>query len=80
MFGVWMLSASLLPEGIFRPYFSRLFTARVGDLTFTRIFLANFILPFVGIQFMNLFRGGKVPGGLYILPVFWILLWGFAGH
>ncbi len=73
MFGVWGLSAFLLPEGIFRPYFSRLFAARVGELTFSRVFLANFIIPFLGIQFMNLFRVGKVPGGLYILPIFWIL-------
>jgi len=73
MFGAWALSASLLPEGIFRPYFSRLFAARVGELTFTRIFLANLVLPFLGVQFMNLFRVGKTPGGLYILPIFWIL-------
>lgn len=73
MFSVWGLSALLLPEGIFRPYFSRLFAARVGELTFARVFLANFILPFLGIQFMNLFRVGKVPGGLYILPIFWVL-------
>ncbi len=73
MFGVWALSASLLPEGIFRPYFSRLFAARVEELTFTRVFLANFVLPFLGIQFMNLFRVGKMPGGLYVLPIFWIL-------
>jgi len=73
MFGVWVLSASLLPEGIFRPYFSRLFGARVGELTFNQVFLANFVLPFLGIQFMNLFRVSKIPGGLYILPIFWIL-------
>jgi len=73
MFAVWVLSASLLPEGIFRPYFSRLFAARVGEFTFLRVFLANFLIPFLGIQFMNLFRVGKVPGGLYILPIFWIL-------
>jgi hypothetical protein len=73
MFSVWGLSASLLPEGIFRPFFSRLFAARVGEFTFMRVFLANFILPFLGIQFMNLFRVGKIPGGLYILPIFWVL-------
>jgi hypothetical protein len=73
MFSVWVLSASLLPEDVFRSFFSRLFATRVGELTFTRVFLANLILPFLGIQFMNLFRVGKTPGGLYILPIFWIL-------
>ena len=73
LYGAWILSAFLLPEGIFRPYFSRLFAARVGEFTFWRVFLANFLIPFLGIQFMNLFRVGKVPGGLYVLPIFWIL-------
>jgi hypothetical protein len=73
LFATWVLSASFLPEGIFRPYFSRIFTARVGEFNLTQVFLANFILPFLGIQFMNLFRVGKVPGGLYILPIFWVL-------
>ena len=73
LFGAWGLSASLLPEGIFRPYFSRLFATRVGEFTFWRVFLANLLLPFLGIQFMNLFRVGKLPGGLYVLPIFWIL-------
>jgi hypothetical protein len=72
-FIMWILSANLLPEGIFRPYFSRLFTSRVGELTFWRVFLANLILPFLGIQFMNLFRVGKWPGGIYVLPIFWII-------
>jgi hypothetical protein len=62
-----------LPEGIFRPYFSRLFAAHVGELTFWRVFPANFFLPFLEIQFMNLFRVGKVLGGLYILLVFWMI-------
>jgi len=73
MFAMWVLSASLLPEGIFRPYFSRLFVAQVGKFTFLRVFLANFLISFLGVQFMNLFRVGKVPCGLYILPIFWIL-------
>lgn len=73
MFGAWILSAFFLPEGIFRPYFSRLFAARVGEFTFWRVFLANLIVPFLGIQFMNLFRVSKLPGGLYILPIFWII-------
>lgn len=73
LFVTWALSASFLPEGIFRPFFSRLFAARVGELTFRRVFLANFVLPFLGVQFMNLFRVGKTPGGFYVLPIFWIL-------
>jgi hypothetical protein len=72
MFVAWFVSAALLPEGVFRPYFSRLFAARVGELTFTKIFLAN-LLPFLGIQFMNLFRVRRWAGGLYVLPVFWII-------
>lgn len=32
--------------------------------------LAN-LVPFFGIQFMNLFRTGRYSGGLYILPVLW---------
>jgi hypothetical protein len=72
MYGAWLLGKILLPEGLLRPYFSRLFETRVGEPTFTKILLAN-IFPFLGVQFMNLFRGRRWPGGLYILPVFWIL-------
>jgi hypothetical protein len=73
MFGAWILSAAFLPGGVLRGYFSQLFSARVGELTFLRVLLANLLLPFLGIQFMNLFRVGKHAGGLYVLPVFWIL-------
>jgi hypothetical protein len=72
MFGTWWLSVWLLPPGVFRPYFSRLFSARVGQFTFSRVLLAN-LLPFCGVQFMNLYRVGKYPGGLYVLPIFWII-------
>jgi len=72
MFGTWWLSALILPQGALCPYFSRLFSVRVGEFTFARVLLAN-LLPFFGIQFMNLFRVGKYAGGLYVLPVFWIL-------
>lgn len=72
LYAAWIFSKLLLPEGLFRPYFTRLFSARVGELTFAKILLAN-LLPFLGIQFMNLFRGNRWPGGLYVLPVFWIL-------
>jgi len=61
-----------MPEGLLRPYFSRLFETRMGELTFSKILLAN-LFPFLGVQFMNLYRGRRWPGGLYILPVFWIL-------
>jgi hypothetical protein len=73
MYAVWILTVLLFPEGFFRPYFSRLFASRVGEFTFWRVFLANLSLPFLGIQFMNLFRVGERPGGIYILPVFWII-------
>ncbi|MEW5705871.1 MAG: hypothetical protein AB1743_03610 [Actinomycetota bacterium] len=73
MFGTWLISATFLPEGFLRPYFSRLFSARVGELTFWRVFLANFLIPFLGIQFMNLFRVRRYVGGIYVLPVFWVL-------
>ena len=72
MFGAWLISGILLPEGLLRPYFSRLFDTRVGELTFMKILLAN-LLPFLGVQFMNLYKGHRWPGGLYILPLFWIL-------
>ena len=72
LFGAWLLSAALLPEGILREYFSRLFAGRVGELTWEKILLAN-LLPFLAIQFMNLFRVSGRPGGIYVLPVFWIL-------
>ena len=62
-----------LPEGFLRPYFSRLFSARVGELTFWRVLLANLLIPFLGTQFMNLFRVGRYPGGLYVLPIFWVI-------
>ena len=73
LFGAWFLSATLLPEGILRPYFTRLFSNRIGEFTFWRVFLANFLFPFLGTQFMNLFQVRKFPGGLFVLPVFWVL-------
>ncbi len=72
MFGAWLISRILLPEGLLRPYFSRLFETRVGELTFIKILLAN-LFPFLGVQFMNLYQGHRWPGGLYILPIFWIV-------
>jgi hypothetical protein len=72
MYAAWLISRILLPEGLLRPYFSRLFETRVGELTFLKILLAN-LLPFLGVQFMNLYQGRRWPGGLYILPIFWIL-------
>ena len=72
MYGAWLLSAALLPQGVLRAYFTHLFSARVGEFSAGRVFAAN-LAPFLGIQFMNLFRMRKRPGGLYILPLFWIL-------
>lgn len=72
LFGAWLLSAALLPEGVLRGYFSHLFAGRVGELTWIKILLAN-LLPFLGVQFMNLFRVGGRASGIYVLPVFWIL-------
>jgi hypothetical protein len=72
MYGAWLIGKILLPEGLLRSYFSHLFETRVGELTSTKILLAN-LFPFLGVQFMNLFRGRRWPGGLYILPIFWIL-------
>lgn len=73
MYITWLASATFLPGGLFRPYFAHLFSVRVGEMTFWRVFLANLLLPFLGIQFMNLFKVGRYPGGLYVLPVFWII-------
>jgi hypothetical protein len=72
MYGAWVISATLLPQGVLRATFTRLFSARVGEFTAWRILTAN-LVPFLGIQFMNLFRVRNRPGGLYILPLFWIL-------
>ena len=72
LFGAWLLSETLLPEGILRGYFSRLFAGRVSEFTWIKILLAN-LLPFLGVQFMNLFRVGGHAGGTYVLPLFWIL-------
>jgi hypothetical protein len=72
MYGAWVLSAALLPHGVLRATFTRLFSERVGKFTAWRVLTAN-LVPFLGIQFMNLFRMRKRPGGLYILPLFWIL-------
>jgi len=72
MYSAWFLGKTLLPEGLLRPYFSRLFETRVGVLTFPKIILAN-LFPFLGVQFMNLFRVGRHAGGLYVLPVFWVI-------
>ena len=68
---VWLISAALLPPAILRPYFSRLFAERVGEFTAGRILLAN-LAPFLGVQFMNLFRVGRRSGGLYVLPLYWM--------
>lgn len=73
MFSTWYLSARFLPQGILRSFFANRFSTVVGEFTFLRIFLANFLIGFLGVQFMNLFRVGNYPGGLYILPVFWII-------
>ena len=72
MYGAWLAGKWFLPEGLLRPYFSRLFETRAGELSFTNILLAN-LFPFLGIQFMNLYRGRRWPGGLYVLPIFWML-------
>jgi hypothetical protein len=72
MYGAWIISKELLPQEFLRPYFSRLFETRVGEFTVIKILLAN-LIPFLGVQFMNLYKGRRWPGGLYILPVFWIL-------
>lgn len=68
----WLLSKVLLPEEILRPFFSNRFSTVVGEFSFWRVFLANFLIGFLGIQFMNLFRVGKYPGGIFILPIFWV--------
>ncbi len=73
MYGTWFLSSLLLPEEILRPFFSNRFSTVVGEFSFWRVFLANFVIGFLGVQFMNLFRVGKYPGGIYVLPVFWII-------
>lgn len=76
MYSVWILSAAFLPEGILRDYFAHLFEVNPilgGQFIWWKIFSANFLVAFLGIQFMNLFKVGKTPGGLYVLPVFWIL-------
>jgi len=73
MFGTWWLSAAILPQGLLRPYFSRLFSARVNEFAFGPVLLAN-LWPFFGVQFMNLFKVGKHAGGSYILPIFWIVV------
>jgi len=72
MYAAWFLSATLLPAALFRPYFARLFSARVGEFTFWSVFLAN-LLPFFGIQFMNLFKVREYAGGIFVLPVFWVI-------
>ena len=73
MFSAWYLSATFLPPGVLRPFFSNRFSTVVGEFTFWKVFLANFLLGFLSVQFMNLFRVGKHAGGLYVLPVFWVI-------
>ena len=73
MFTSWVISRAVLPQRFLAPYFSSLFLARVGELAWWRIFLAN-ILPFLVIHFMNLYRVRGIPGGMYVLPIFWALL------
>jgi hypothetical protein len=73
IFSAWYLSATFLPPGVLRPFFSNRFSTVVGEFTFWQVFLANFLLGFLSIQFMDLFRVGKHVGGLYVLPVFWVI-------
>ncbi len=73
MFSAWYLSATFLPPGVLRPFFSNRLSTVVGEFTFWKVFLANFVLGFLSVQFMNLFRVGKHAGGLYVLPVFWVI-------
>jgi len=79
MFATWLLSAALLPQGILRAYFAGRFSTLVGEMTVWKVFLANFLIGFLGVQFMNLFRVGKLPGGLFVLPVFWIIYGALLG-
>ena len=73
MYSIWYLSARLLPEGLLRPFFTARFASVVGEFTFWRVFLTNLVVAFLGVQVMNLFRVGKHAGGLYILPIFWLI-------
>ena len=73
MYAVWFLSAHLLPEGLLRPFFTTRFASIVGKFTFWRVFLPNLVVGFLGVQFMNLFRVGRHAGGLYVLPIFWVI-------
>jgi MFS family permease len=73
MYGAWILSACLLPEGLLQRFFVGRFSNVVGEFTFWKVFLANLVVGFLGVQFMNLFRVGKHAGGLYVLPVFWLI-------
>jgi hypothetical protein len=73
MYAAWFLSSWLLPDGILRPFFANRFSTIVGEFIFWRVLLANFLIGFLGVQFMNLFRVGRHPGGIYVLPLFWII-------
>jgi hypothetical protein len=73
MYGVWFLSARLLPEGLLQPFFTARFSNMVGEFTFWKVFLANLVVGFLAVQFMNLFRVGRHAGGLYVLPLFWLI-------
>lgn len=76
MFLSWYLSARFLPNEVLHSYFSHIFEVNPitnGKFTFWGIFVSNFVIGFVGIQFMNLFKVKKIPGGLFILPLFWII-------
>jgi hypothetical protein len=78
MYGAWILSACLLPEGLLQRFFVGRFSNVVGEFTFWKVFLANLVVGFLGVQFMNLFRVGKHAGGLYVLPVFWLIFSAFS--
>lgn len=73
MYSVWFLSARLLPEGLLRPFFTGRFSRVVGEFTFWKVFLTNLVVGFLGVQVMNLFQVGRRPGGLYVLPIFWLI-------
>lgn len=72
LFATWLVSRATLPAGLLRGYFSALFSARVGEFTAWKVLAAN-LLPFLGVQFMNLYRVSERPGGLYVLPIFWLV-------
>jgi hypothetical protein len=72
LYATWLVSRLVLPAGAFHELASGLVRVRLGAVSMPTIVAAN-LLPFLGLQLMNLFDVRGRRGGVYLLVWFWVL-------